>query len=99
MPLCHAHKASEEELSLDIEGLLSLRTLPLMNFTSLESESGGRFVFDMYSLFRTTLLKLLSVRRTRKLYSCATQEQVVAKGTLLKTSALNCISLEKSSSS
>ena len=49
------------------------RTLPSMNFARRESDSGGRLVRDMNRRFSTTLLNLLSVRRTRKLYSCVQQ--------------------------
>ena len=44
-----------------------LRTLPAMNLTSLDSDSGGRLMRLMKRRFRMTLLNLLSVRRTRKL--------------------------------
>lgn len=47
------------------------RTLPSMNFTRRESESGGRLVRDINRRLSTTLLNLLSVRLTRKLYNCA----------------------------
>lgn len=47
-------------------------TLPAMNFASLDRDRGGRLVLDMNSRLSTTLLKSLSVRRTRKRYSCGT---------------------------
>ena len=47
--------------------------MPFMNFVSLERDRGGLLVRDINSRFSTTLLNLLSVLLTRKLYSCSQQ--------------------------
>ena len=47
-------------------GAVQLRTLPLVNLASFESDSGALFAFDIKRRFSTTLLNLLSVRLTRK---------------------------------
>lgn len=41
-------------------------TLPSMYFCRRDKDRGGRLVLDINSRFNTTLLKLLSVRRTKK---------------------------------
>ena len=47
----------------------TLSSFSFMNFASLESESGGRFVLLMNKRLSTTLTKSVSVRRARKRYS------------------------------
>lgn len=46
------------------------RTLPFMNLMSLERDRGGLLILDINNLLRTTWLKVASVRRARKRYSC-----------------------------
>lgn len=41
-------------------------TFPSMYFCRRDKDRGGRLVLDINSRFNTTLLKLLSVRRTKK---------------------------------
>ena len=41
-------------------------SLPFINFASLDSDNGGRFVFDMNNLFNTVWLNLESVLLARK---------------------------------
>ena len=48
----------------------AVHTLPSMALHSLDRDRGGLLVRDMYNRFSTTLLKLLSVRLARKVYSC-----------------------------
>ena len=49
--------------------------MPFMNFANLDRDKGGLLVRDMNSRLRTTLLKFLSVLRTKKLYSCMRRDE------------------------
>lgn len=59
-------QADGAQAETDVRG----HTLPSMALHSLDRDRGGLLVRDIYNRFSTTLLKLLSVRLARKVYSC-----------------------------
>ena len=78
MRMLLAGNAACVQLNKDATDMLEqegpFHTLPFIWSESRDRERGGLLMRDIYNLFKTVLLNLLSVRLARKVYSCSAEK-------------------------